>query len=208
MKPIIVINLKTYQQGEEVVKLAKTIEKVNKDTIIGVQATDIYELKKETKLKIYSQHTDSMKPGRETGFIIPEAVKADGAVGTFLNHSEHKLSFDAIKKTIERCKKLKLKTMVFAKNIQEAKKIEKLKPDYIIYEPPELVAGKISVSTAKPEIISKIVKIIKIPILVGAGIKTREDVKISLKLGAKGIAVSSAITTAKNPEKVLRGLLK
>ena len=207
MKPIIVINLKTYQQGKEVIKLAKIIEKVDRNIIVGVQTSDIKEISDKTRLKVYAQHVDYMEPGRETGFVITESVKADGAAGTFLNHSEHPLKIDAIKKTIERCKKLKLKTMVFVGNLNEARKIEKLRPDYIIYEPPELVGGKISVSEAKPNIISEIVKKIKIPILVGAGIKKREDVQTAMKLGAFGIGVSSAITKSKNPGRVLRELL-
>ena len=109
-----------------------------------------------------------------------------------------------MKKTIERCKKLKLKTMVFAANLKEARKIEKLKPEYIIIEPPELVAGNISVSQAKPELIKKISKTLKTKFLVGAGIKNSHDVRAALKLGASGIAVSSAITKAKNPRKVLK----
>jgi triosephosphate isomerase len=44
--------------------------------------------------------------------------------------------------------------------------------------------------------------------LVGAGIKNNSDLKISLKLGASGIALSSAITKSKNPEKVLKNILK
>lgn len=206
-KPIIVINFKTYKQGKDVLKLAEALEKVDKNIIIGVQASDIYELSRKTKLNIYSQHVDYFPKGRNTGFILPEAVKKDGATGSFLNHSEHKLKFDILKKTIERCKKIKLKTMVFAGTLKEAKKIEKLKPDYLIYEPPELVGGKISVSTAKPELISKIAKSLKMKIIVGAGVKAKNDLKKSLELGAIGIAVSSAITTAKNPAKVLKGLI-
>jgi triosephosphate isomerase len=48
--------------------------------------------------------------------------------------------------------------MVFVKNLKEGKKIEKLNPDYLIYEPPELIEGNISVSVAKPEIIKKFSK--------------------------------------------------
>ncbi|MBD3252814.1 triose-phosphate isomerase [Candidatus Pacearchaeota archaeon] len=205
---IIIINLKTYQQGKAVIKLAKKIQKVNNKIIIGAQASDIYELAKQTKLKIFAEHVDPYEPGRYTGFIIPEAVKKDGAIGTFLNHSEHKLDFKTIKKTLKRCKQIKLKTAIFVKNLKEAKKIEKLKPDYLIYEPPELVAGKISVSNAKPEIIEKIAKKLKMKFLVGAGIKTKEDIKTSKKLGASGIAVSSAITKAKDPEKSLKNLIE
>jgi len=208
MKPIIVINLKTYKQGKSAIKLAKQLEKIDKNIIIGVQATDIYETTKATKLKVYSQHVDYQKPGRNTGFILPEAVKKDKAVGTFLNHSEHKLSLRIIKKTIKRCKQTKLKTMVFVTSLKEAKKIQRLKPDYLIYEPPELVAGEKSVSKTKPEIIKKISKKLKSKFIVGAGIKTSEDVKIAMKLGASGIAVSSAITKAINPGKKLRELMK
>ncbi len=209
MKPIIVINLKTYQQGEKSVKIAKEIERVDKNVILGVQASDIYEIAKKTKLKVYAQHVDPFEPGRNTGYILPEAVKKDKAVGTFLNHSEHKLTLDVIKKTIARCKKIKLKTMVFVKDIKQAKEVEKLNPDFLIYEPPELVAGNISVSTAKPEIIKNLAKKLKktTKFLVGAGIKTKEDITTSMKLGASGIAVSSAITQAKEPGKKLKDLM-
>jgi triosephosphate isomerase len=204
----IIINLKTYQQGKDVVKLAKEIEEFNNKIIIGVQASDIYEINKNTNLRIYSQHVDPVKPGRHTGFILPEAVKKDGAEGSFINHSEHKLNLKTIKKTIKRCKEIKLETAVFVPNLKKAKEIEKLKPKYIIYEPPELVSGKISVSKSKPEIIKRIVDNISLPIIVGAGIKKREDIEKAKELGAEGIAVSSAITKSKNPKKALKRLFK
>lgn len=207
-KPLVIINFKTYKQGKAAIKLAKAIEKFNKDIIIGVQATDIYEITKVTKLKVYAQHVDYFKPGRYTGYILPEAVKKDKAEGSFLNHSEHKLSFSVLKKTIKRCKKLKLKTLVFAKDLKEAKEIEKLKPDYLIIEPPGLVGGKISVSKAKPELIKNIAKTLKCKFLVGAGIHTSEDFKTALTLGASGIVISSAITKAKAPVKKLRELIR
>jgi len=207
MKPIIIINFKTYKQGKEVIKLAKKIQKVNNKIIIGVQPSDIYELTKATKLEIFSEHVDAFKPGRNTGFIIPEAIKKDKAKGVFLNHSEHPLNIKTIKKTIERCNEVKLKTAVFVKDLKQAIKIKKLKPNYLIYEPPELVAGKLSVSKAKPKTIEKIAKRLKYPFLIGAGIKTKKDIDIAIKLGASGIAISSVITKAKNPEKKLRELL-
>jgi triosephosphate isomerase len=77
----------------------------------------------------------------------------------------------------------------------------------LIIEPPELVGGKISVSTAKPELIKKISKALRMKFLVGAGIHNRKDVEIALKLGASGIAVSSSVMTSKNPGKVLRELM-
>ena len=207
MKPTIIINLKTYKQGDQVLKLAKQIEKVDKNIIVGVQPPDIEEITRKTKLKVFSQHVDWQKPGRQTGFILPEAIKKDKAKGTFLNHSEHPLKFSILKKTMKRCKALNLKTVVFASTLKQAKKIKKLKPDYLVIEPPELVAGKISVSKAKPDLIKKISKKLKYDFIVGAGIKTNEDLKIAMKLGAKGIALSSAITKSKQPAKKLKQLI-
>ena len=206
-KLITIINFKTYKQGKEAVELAKKIERVSKDIIVGVQAANIKNVSEKTKLKVFAEHVDYYLPGRNTGYITPESVKASGAKGTFLNHSEHKINFKTIKKTIERCKNIRLKTAVFAKSLKEISKIEKVKPDYLIYEPPSLVAGKVSVSSAKPKMIGDISKNVKMKFLVGAGIKNREDVEVAMKLGASGIAVSSAITKAKNPGEKLRELI-
>ncbi|MFH1521852.1 MAG: triose-phosphate isomerase [archaeon] len=207
MKPLIIINLKTYKQGIEVIKLAKIIENIDDKIIVGAQATDIYRLSQNTKLQIFCQHSDFQDVGRNTGFILPEAIKSNGAKGVFLNHSEHRIKFDEIKKTIIRCKKIGLKTAIFVNDLKQALEIKKLKPDYLIIEPPELVAGKVSVSKSKPELIKKIKEKLKYDFIVGAGIKTNEDIEIAMKLGAKGIAVSSAITQAKNPAKKLREFL-
>lgn len=205
---MLIINFKTYKSGKEALKLAKICQKVDKNIIVAVQPTDIYLISKNTKLKVLAQHVGKIIPGRNTGFISPYAVKEAGAAGTFLNHSEHKLNFKTIKETVKLCKKIKLKTFIFTANIREGNKIAKLKPDYIIIEPPELVASKISVSKAKPKLIKNAVDKIKGKVLVGAGIHNNKDVKIAYNLGAKGVAVSSAVTKARNPENVLRDLLK
>lgn len=207
MKPIVIVNLKTYKQGKAVLKLAKEISKVDRKIVMGVQATDILEVVKVSNNPVYVQHVDYQEVGRNTGYVLPEAVKADGAKGVFLNHSEHRLRIDVIKKTVKRCKILKLKTAIFAKDLKQAKEIKKLKPDYLIIEPPELVAGKVSVSKAKPKLIEEIGKKLKYAFVVGAGIKTNEDLKIAMKLGARGIAISSGIVKARNPAKVLRKLI-
>lgn len=206
MKSITIINLKTYLNGNKSLSLAKQIEKVSKKIIIGVQPTEVFRISRSVKIPIYCEHVDFQKPGRNTGYILPEAIKAAGATGVFLNHSEHRLDLETIKKTTKRCKSIRLKVAIFAKDLKQALELKKLKPDYLIIEPPELVAGKISVSKAKPELIKNISKKLEYPFIVGAGIKTSEDVKIAIELGSQGIAVSSAITKAKNPAKIIREL--
>lgn len=206
-RPVVIINLKTYLSGKKSLNLIKKIGEVDSKIIIGCQPTEIYQASQLVKNPIYVEHVDSLEPGRNTGFILPEAVKASGASGVFLNHSEHRLDLSTIKKTVKRCKDLRLRVCLFAKDLSQARELKKLKPDYLVIEPPELIAGEKSVSRARPELIEEIGKRLKYPFIVGAGVKDGEDVRIAMKFGASGVALASAVTTAKNPEGVLRGLV-
>lgn len=205
---MLIINLKTYKTLRENFNLARKIEKVSKNIMIAAQPTDIYLLAKNITNPILAQHIDSIEPGRNTGYITAKSVKDAGAIGTFLNHSEHRMKINDIKKSILLCKSLKLKTIVFAKNVAEGKKIAKLKPDYIAIEPPELIAGKVSVSKMKPNLIKDAVNKIKGNVLVGAGIKDKSDIMIAKKLGAKGVIASSYVVKARDPKKLLKNWIK
>jgi len=207
--PAVVVNFKTYKNstGANAIKLAKALDFPN--TAIVAQTADIGWLSCETNLPLLAQHIDNAEQGQSTGYVTAESVREEGAIGTLLNHSEHKLSFKVLRKSIEKAHKAGLFVVACAATPAEAKKIAKLKPDVIAIEPPELIGGKISISTAKPEIITRTTKAIRnIPILCGAGVHNAEDVRIALKLGAKGVLVASAVCLAKNPRKVLSELLK
>jgi len=173
-----------------------------------VQAVDIEKVSKAVKLKVFAQHVDEVDYGSNTGHIMIDAVKQAGASGTILNHSENRIPMKNIKAIVKKCKQKKFPVLVCAQDADEVKKIAKLKPDYVAYEPPELIGGNISVSTAKPQVIEKSVKKAgKVPLIVGAGVKNTEDVKISMKLGAKGILVASGVIKAKNQEKAIQELV-
>jgi len=218
MKPIIIINFKTTKSaiGKKALKLAKICEEVARKTktkiLVAVQIADIYRVARSVKIGILAEHVDFEKSDSHTGMILPEDVKGNGATGTLLNHSEHRLKIDVLKKTIERCKKIKLKTIVCAASVEEAKKIAKFKPDYLAFEVPSLIGTGRSVSRMRPKEVKKFVEIVKkinskiIP-LCGAGISDGEDVKVALELGTKGVLVASAVTKAKNPRKVLLDLV-
>jgi triosephosphate isomerase len=154
------------------------------------------------------QHIDPGERGRQTGFIPARIAKEVGAVGALLNHSEHKLSVGVLGETMAKCKEVGLKTLVFADGLEEAMMITKFQPDYIGYEPPELVASKeTSVSKSKPEVIEKVVKEVpSAPIIVGAGVKEMRDVEVALRLGAKGIAIASAVVLASDQKKIINEL--
>jgi triosephosphate isomerase len=195
--------------GDKAIRIAQICERVAKATgiaiAVAVDAADIYHVRMAVRIPVFAQHVDADAPGAHTGAILPEAVKEAGAIGTILNHSEKKLSAGMLKKTVERARKAGLITLVCAATPAEAKKINALKPDMIAIEPPELIGGKVSVSTAKPEMITAATKAAEhTPMLCGAGIRTKEDVAKAMMLGAYGILVASGVTLAKNPEKALQ----
>ena len=217
MKPIIAINFKTYKQGKDVVKLARAIENNDKDMIICVPATYIEEVAKKTKLKVYAQHVDFYKAGRATGFILPENVKADGAKGTLLNHSEHPIEFNVLEKTIKRCKQVGLKVILCISEANKTKKFLKLNPDMIALEVPELIATGKSISQNKPKSVMEFSYIVgnynikehkHIKPLCGAGISDSKDVREAMNLGCDGVLIASAITKSKNPGKSVREIEK
>ncbi|OGM19932.1 hypothetical protein A2714_04320 [Candidatus Woesebacteria bacterium RIFCSPHIGHO2_01_FULL_38_9] len=216
---MIFVNFKTYQQGTggDAISLIKLLEEISHESQVKiipvVQAADVKEAVMTSKLEVWAQHIDPVEFGAHTGYVLPEAVVEDGAMGVFLNHSEHKFeSFDDLKKAHSRAKEVGLKTLIFAADLNELENIMKLNPSYVSYEPPELVGSKItSVARAKPEIIAKAVEITRkheLPLIVGAGIKSYEDVRKSLELGAVGVAVASDIVTAKDPKKEILDLVQ
>jgi triosephosphate isomerase len=212
---MIFVNFKTYQQatGEMAVKLAEicreVAEEASLEVIPFVQSADLFRLASQN-FEVWAQHVDDIEFGPSSGRILPEAVLAAGAKGTLLNHSERKLPLEVIKASVVRCRRLGLKAMVCADSVEEAKEIEKSAPDFLAYEPPEFIGSQTdSVATARPEVIKAFVSKIKsIPVLVGAGIHSQEDVKIALKLGAQGILVSSDVVLAKDPKNELLDLAK
>ena len=102
---------------------------------------------------------------------------------------------------------------ITAADLESSEKGSHLNPDMIAVEPPELIGGDISVSTAKPEIISDTVEIVKeinsdISVLCGAGVKNQEDVSKAITLCSEGILLSSGVVKTSEPRKVLLDLIK
>jgi triosephosphate isomerase len=215
MKPLLLINLKAFEQGTgkgaaKLAGIARRFAKSQKyELVLAAQPTDISTVAKA--ITTYAQHIDSVEYGSFTGHILPEAVKAAGAVGTLINHSENPLSLEEVEKCIARAKKCGLVTVCCAPNPKAVERIARMGPDYVAVEPPELIGGTISVSTAKPEVIRKSVELVKranpkVKVLCGAGIHNKEDVKIALKLGTHGILVASAIVKSDDPARVIKEL--
>lgn len=211
---MIIINLKTYKEssGESLDSLVSAVIEVPNpkgiEIILCPQSLHIPKVH-NLGVPVWAQHIDPKKEGKTTGWLPPQSVKFEGASGTLLNHSEHKLATGELAESIKMCQEANLKTLAFADSVKEAQLLEGLGPNFIGYEPPELIASKeTSVARTKPEVIESVVKAVSIPIIVGAGVKDRSDVEVSLQLGAVGVALSSAFVLAENPNSVLQNLLE
>ncbi|MEM1689296.1 MAG: triose-phosphate isomerase [Candidatus Hadarchaeales archaeon] len=217
--PAIVVNFKTYPEatGKNAVKMAKIMQKVAKKYKVTIavcpQHADVFRVAKEVKIPVFAQHVDPMKPGRNTGWVIPETMKAAGAIGTLINHSEHKLPLEVVRSTIEAARNAGLVTICCTADIEESRKVAEFSPDIIAIEPPELIGTGIPVSKAKPEIVAGAVEEIKkvnpnVEVLCGAGITTGEDVVKAIELGTKGVLVASGIVCAKDPRAAIEDMVR
>jgi len=233
------VNFKIQKEtfGEGALRLSETCRKVSLKTKVKVVPVvspfDLRLIKEKVGGEVWIQHIDPFMEGPKTGWLSPAQAIAAGADGSLINHSEHKIPFGQVRQILAFLKrdewikkwgklfssmengKLKIdkfSTMVcFRTKGQAGKWVKKLnpKPEYVAYEPTELIGSDTSVSEAKPEAIKRIVKLLSDhDVVVGAGVRERKDVEVALRLGAKGILVSSDVVKAKNPEKELLDLAR
>jgi len=133
-------------------------------------------------------------------------------VGTLLNHSERRLRLADIDAGIGAAKRAGLDVVTCANDPAQCKAVAALEPDAIAVEPPELIGGDESVSTADPEIVTEAVAAVSeiddgIDVFCGAGISTGDDVESAADLGASGVLLASGVAKADDPEAVLRDLV-
>ena len=212
--PIFITNFKTYEQatGQQAVDLALIHQAVAEATgasiAVAVQACDLYRVSQAVSIPVFAQHIDPVDYGSFTGHTLPQSVRTSGGIGTLLNHSERRLPVDVLTNTLACAQKTSLIRIVCCEDVAEVAKFAQFEPDFLAFEPPELIgcSGK-SVATEEPDSIKQAVDSTGLPVLVGAGISTPEDIAVSLRLGAQGFLVASAITKAKNPQKVLTELV-
>jgi triosephosphate isomerase len=213
---MIAVNFKiyknTFENGSlELAKICRKVEEKTKVKIIPVVSVlDARMIKEKVGGEVWIQNSDEFFEGAASGSISPVQVKAAGIDGTLLNHSECRKKPGTIKKMLAMWPKDFKVTMCLTSLGQAEKWAKGVKVDYIAYEPKSLIGNKNkSVASEKPEVIKKMVDLFgKTPVLVGAGVHSPEDVKVSLKLGAKGILISAYIIRDGNPEDKLMKLAK
>lgn len=213
---LVIINFKNYPQStlRNAEILLKRFSEItipdNFRVVHSLSPTDLSFSSHFPKLEIFSQHVDEQDPGASTGRITMEALLEIGIKGSLVNHSEDRIPENRIREVISKGNKLGFQTVLCVESPEEAQKYAPLHPTYIAYEPPELIGGDISVSTAKPEIISDVVSICakyNVPVLVGAGVKNQQDLRKSVELGSAGVLIASGIVKSSDPVRSLTSLI-
>ena len=204
----LIINFKNYPEilGSNSVRLAtdaKAAAGTRVELVLAPPTPMLSLVAESVTVSVFSQGVTDGEVGQSTGAIIPESVKASGAVGTILNHSEAKVRLESLKRLVPRARAAGLKVCLCSATPDEAREVVSLNPDYIAIEPPELIGTGVAVSKARPEVVTETIRQVlqagfKKKILCGAGIVDGRDVARAIKLGADGILVSSTVVKAED----------
>lgn len=212
--PFFEVGPKAFLYGEQMLALAKVIDKTamkyDVDVIVTPQYTDISLLAQNTeRILVFAQHMDYLPIGRGLGSVLPEAVKAAGAVGVMLNHAEKPLTMEEVEKTIRRADEVGLATIVCADTVEDVKTIAKMSPNLIVAEPTDLIGtGQTSDSNYVIDTINTVREINPdIMVLQGAGISNGQDVYNTIKLGAQATGSTSGIIKASDPYAMVEEML-
>lgn len=215
--PLIVVNFKTYQNahGASAVRLAQIMSDIEAECrmVAVVSPFDLSSVVSAApQLEVWCQHLDPIGFGSNTGWLHPETAIDRGASGTLINHAEHKVSIEHVTMLIEQVPE-EFVVCACAADVDEARKLASLNPEYVAVEPPELIGGEISVTSADPEIINSTLQAVKeisgsVGVLCGAGVKDGDDVAKAIHLGTRGVLLASGVTKSVDSRKSLEGLVR
>lgn len=213
--PFFETSVKNYIFGDAVLEYAKAADAAAKehdvDVLFVAPYTDIRRVRENTdRLIVLAPHMDAIKPGRGIADVLPEALKAAGAQGVVLNHSEKPVTLNILRKTIDRAKELDLLTFVCADTVAEAQAIAQLHPDILNPEPTELIgSGTVTDMRYVKEVI-RAVKSINPSILVeqAAGITTAQQVYEFIMAGSEAAGSASGILTSADPYALLNDMVR
>ncbi|MDI9616286.1 MAG: triose-phosphate isomerase [Methanothrix sp.] len=215
---LIVINFKTYREatGDSAVALSEICESIASeygvDIAVAPQAADIRAVASAVSIPVYAQHVDGVGFGSFTGHITAASMKAAGASGSLINHSERRLRLADIEASLRACRSEGLRSIICTNNVATTRAAAALRPDYVAVEPPELIGSGIPVSKADPEVVRGSVEAVRsiekdVGVLCGAGITHGDDLRAALELGAVGVLLASGIVKAKDQRKALEDLV-
>jgi triosephosphate isomerase len=214
LKRPLIINFKNYEDvsADKAITLAKSAlnvaEKLKIEIVVAPPQPVVALIAKNIQLPVICQHLDNEKVGPSTGFIVPEIAKSYGAIGSLINHSEHRMEISSIASLVERMRKIGMTSIVCAQEPREVIEVSSFQPDFIAIEPPELIGSGRAVSKENPAIITKSIQGAgaRSNVICGAGITDRGDVVKAMELGSQGILVASGIVKDNSWEKKITEL--
>jgi len=215
--PFFEIGLKAYLYGEGALRLAKQAERISEKYDVRIiftpQYTDIPLIAQNTRhLLVFAQHIDPIPVGRGNGAVLAEGVRAAGAVGVLLNHSEKTIPVEVIAQTIQRADEVGLGSMVCATGVDDVAQIASLQPNIVLAEAPELIGGGLRTAedmqaiTRMNAIVWKINPAIRV--LHGAGISNAQDVYEIILAGAQATGSTSGVILAPDPLAMLEEMIR
>ncbi|MEF8779880.1 MAG: triose-phosphate isomerase [Haloferacaceae archaeon] len=209
----VLVNLKAYPCDATAV--AAAVRDVSEESgvrmAVAPQAARLRTVS-ETGAETWGQHVSPVEHGSHTGSTLAEAVAEAGATGTLINHSERRLRLADIDAALSAADRAGLETVVCANNPAQIGAAAALGPDAVAVEPPELIGGDVSVSTADPDVVADAVDAADavdetVEVFCGAGVSTGSDVAAAEELGAEGVLLASGVAKADDPEAVLWDLV-
>ncbi len=213
---LVVVNFKTYQtaHGASAEDLARAMASIETDArmVAAVSAFDLSAVVATApNLEVWCQHLDPVGFGSNTGWLHPATAIERGASGTLINHAEHKVSLEHVAMLLEQVPD-GFDVCACAADIEEARALAALEPGFVAVEPPELIGGDVSVTSADPEIVSSTARAVRdvsevVGILCGAGVKTGSDVSKAIDLGTSGVLLASGVTKSDDPTSSLKDLV-
>ncbi len=213
----IIVNFKHYKQAsgprsEDLLRNLITCRKKPETSVLfAVGPSDLRNAITIAPGRIIAQSVDTVSMGAFTGSLSAEFLQQVGISGSLLNHSEKRVDRIIISRLLEGAKEMGFPLYICAESLDEVRSFSEMKPDFIAYEPPELIGGDVSVSSAKPGIISEASDICRksnVKLLVGAGVKNADDVRRSRQLGAQGVLIASGIVLSRDPATALNSLIE
>jgi triosephosphate isomerase len=193
---VIIVNFKRY------------LDEIGAERLAGICRRISQECKLEVVVAVEAEHLEKcLQTGVECWTQKFEPM-ANGYKGSLINHSDFRLGWEVVKDQVVELGNRGKRVCVCAATVEEAVAFAKFGQEFVGYEPPSLIGSREkSVASEKPEDIARVVTGVNgVGVLVGAGIHSKEDVKVGLKLGAVGVLVATDVVKVEDPEKELREL--
>jgi len=215
----LILNFKNYReiQGEGSIELARAAAAVSKGirvkVIVAPPTPMLSSIASRVNVQVFSQSVSEESGEKTTGAAVPESVKAAGATGTLLNHSEARIPRRLLEELVPRVRRLGLSVCLCAGDSAEASSLAGLGSEYLAVEPPELIGSGVAVSRARPELITGTISAARRngyrgKVLCGAGIVDGEDVRKAVELGVDGILVASSVVKARDWKEAISDLAR